>query len=133
MKAAVLREIGSLDIEDVELDGPNDDEVRIRVLASGLCHSDYHIISSDLPATPRPVVLGHEASGIVEAVGANVPGIKVGDFVATCISAFCGQCRECQQGHNYLCDAPPGAPTDRPTGARVSANGAPIHTLMNLG
>jgi S-(hydroxymethyl)glutathione dehydrogenase / alcohol dehydrogenase len=133
MKAAILREIGSLTIEDVDLDGPNDDEVRIRVLASGLCHSDYHIICGDLPATPRPVVLGHEASGTVTAVGANVRGIKVGDFVATCISAFCGQCRECQQGHNYLCDAPPGAPTDRPNGARISANGAAIHTLMNLG
>src|SRR5688500_7518564 len=97
MKAAVLREIGRLSIETVDLDGPNDDEVRVRVLASGLCHSDYHMIVGDLP-TSMPAVLGHEAAGVVEAVGANVRNVKKGDFVTTCVSAYCGQCRECQTG-----------------------------------
>jgi S-(hydroxymethyl)glutathione dehydrogenase/alcohol dehydrogenase len=133
MKAAVLREIGRLEIEDIELDGPRADEVRIRVLASGLCHSDYHVIVGDVPRFPRPAVLGHEAAGVVEAVGENVRGIARGDLVTTCVSAFCGQCHECQSGHNYLCDAPPGQPSDRLSGSRLTKDGAPIFTLANLG
>jgi len=133
MKAAVLREFGRLSIEDVELDGPGPDEVRLRVAASGLCHSDYHIIIGDLAGTPRPVVLGHEAAGFIEAVGANVKGFQPGDFVTTCVSAYCGHCSECQTGHTQLCDARPGTPSDRAAGSRLTRNGAPIHAMANLG
>ena len=133
MKAAVLREFGKLTIEDVELAGPGPDDVRVRVAASGLCHSDYHIITGDLAGTPHPAVLGHEASGFIEAVGANVKGLKPGDFVTTCVSAYCGHCSECQTGHNHLCEAPPGR-GDRPAGSsRMTRNGEPIYVLGNLG
>lgn len=131
MKAAVLRQIGRLDIEDVDLDGPRHDEVRIRVLASGLCHSDYHFIVGDFPV-PLPAVLGHEVAGEIIAVGENVGGLAVGDRVVTCLSAYCGQCRECQTGHNHRCEDKPGAP-DRPTGSRITKNGEAIRQLGNLG
>jgi S-(hydroxymethyl)glutathione dehydrogenase/alcohol dehydrogenase len=131
MKAAVLRQFGRLDIEDVALDGPRDAEVRIRVEASGLCHSDYHIMMGDMPLQ-LPLVLGHEAAGIVEAVGADVRGLAPGDRVVTCISAYCGQCRECQTGHTHRCDDKPGnrAATDEP---RITAAGQSIMPLANLG
>lgn len=130
MKAAVLREFGRLEIEHVDLDGPRDDEVRLRVEASGLCHSDYHIMIGDMPL-PRPLVLGHEAAGIVEAVGRDVRGLAPGDRVVTCVSSFCGECRECQTGHNHRCDTRPG---DRPEGeGRLSRDGAPLGQLGNLG
>lgn len=132
MKAAILREVGQpLTIEDVELDAPREDEVRIRVIASGLCHSDYHFMVGDMPY-PLPVVLGHEASGIVEAVGSNVGEFRPGDRVVTCISTFCGSCGECQTGHSYRCD-------DRPTrgpapeDARIRQQGAAINQFSQLG
>ena len=100
MKAAVLREIKQpLTIEDIDLDAPGPDEVRIRVVSSGLCHSDYHSISGDFPV-PMPAVLGHEAAGVVEAVGSDVTEFKKGDEVVTCVSQYCGHCRECLDGHN---------------------------------
>src|SRR5579872_4266015 len=87
MKAAVLRNVGRLDIEDLDVDGPRAEEVRIRVLASGLCHTDYHFITGDLPMM-KPALLGHEAAGVIEAVGEDVRGLAPGDFVATCITAY---------------------------------------------
>jgi S-(hydroxymethyl)glutathione dehydrogenase/alcohol dehydrogenase len=134
MKAAVLRQIGRLDIEDVDLDGPRADEVRVRVLASGLCHSDYHMIIGDLPNTPKPAVLGHEAAGVIEAVGADVRGFAVGDLVTTCVSAYCGECRECLGGHTHICDAPPGkGASNRAAGSRITKNGEAIYQLGGLG
>ena len=107
MKAAVLREIKQpLTIEDVYLDAPGPDEVRIRVVSSGLCHSDYHSISGDFPV-PMPAVLGHEAAGVVEAVGSDVTEFKKGDEVVTCVSQYCGHCRECLDGHNNVCGNKP--------------------------
>lgn len=132
MKAAVLRQLGRMDIEDVELDGPRAGELRIRVLASGLCHSDYHMIMGDLPTT-LPAVLGHEAAGVVEAVGSDVVGFAPGDMVITCFSAFCGQCHECQDGHSHRCEDKPGKPTDREAGSRITRNGEAIYQLGNLG
>ena len=131
MKAAVLREIGRLEIEEVSLDGPRDDEVRIRVEASGLCHSDYHIIVGDM-AFPRPAILGHEAAGVVEAVGADVRGLAPGDRVVSCLSAYCGRCDECQRGHTHRCDEKPGA-RDLETEPRLAARGERVNQLGNLG
>lgn len=132
MKAAVLRQLGHLDIEDVELDGPREEELRIRVLASGLCHSDYHMILGDLPTT-LPAVLGHEAAGVIEAVGSAVSGFAPGDMVITCFSAFCGHCRECQDGNSQRCEDKPGKPTNREAGSRITRNGEAIYQLGNLG
>jgi S-(hydroxymethyl)glutathione dehydrogenase/alcohol dehydrogenase len=132
MKAAVLHEVGQpLIVEDVELDVPRADEVRIRVVASGLCHSDYHFIVGDLPC-PLPTVLGHEASGVVEAVGENVRQYRPGDRVVTCTSAFCGECGQCQTGHSHRCDAKPSRPNAAGE-ARISLRGQPVYQFAGLG
>ncbi len=112
MKAAVLRAAKTpMTIEEVQLDNPAPDEVRVRVAASGLCHSDYHVVAGDLQSR-FPVVLGHEPSGIVESVGERVSMFKPGDHVVACISGFCGHCNTCVQGFTYRC-------TDRPARART--------------
>lgn len=132
MKAAVLRAVGTpMTIETVDLEGPRPEEVRIRVAASGLCHSDYHVISGDI-GSAFPVVLGHEASGIVEAVGADVRGFKAGDRVVTCMSIYCGHCRPCQSGHNHLCSDKP-VRIDPQANSPIRQNGAPIQQFCNLG
>jgi S-(hydroxymethyl)glutathione dehydrogenase/alcohol dehydrogenase len=132
MKAALLHEVGQpLTVEDVELDGPRAGEVRVRIAASGLCHSDYHLMTGDLPML-MPAVLGHEAAGFVEAVGEDVPGIAPGDLVVSCFSSYCGQCGECQGGHNQRCvDKPKGPP--REAGSRITWKGRPVYQLADIG
>lgn len=105
MKAAVLRERGQpLVIEDIAIDKPGPHEVLIRVVASGVCHSDLHIAEGKFPA-PLPCVLGHETAGVVEAVGSDVRAVKVGDHVVTCLSGFCGHCQDCLTGHLSICQS----------------------------
>ena len=107
MKAAVLRAVKTpMTIEEVGVDNPAPDEVRVRVAASGLCHSDYHVVAGDLQSR-FPVVLGHEAAGIVEAVGDRVTMFKPGDHVVACISGFCGHCNSCVTGFTYRCSERP--------------------------
>ncbi len=133
MKAAIFREVGKpLTIEDVHLDPkPRAKEVRIRVVASGLCHSDYHIITGDIPCQ-FPVLLGHEASGIVEAVGEDVHQFSPGDRVVTCLSSYCGECAECLGGHSNLCGNKPVRPAT-PGEARLTLDGEPVYQLGELG
>ena len=132
MKAAILRAARMpLTIETVDIDGPRPEEVRIRVAATGLCHSDYHVMSGDLGST-FPVVLGHEGAGVIEAVGSDVRGLAVGDHVVTCTSIYCGHCGECQDGHNHLCSDKP-LRADLPAHSPISQNGQPISAFCNLG
>ena len=132
MKAAVLREAClPMTIEDVSLDQPRPDELRIRVAASGLCHSDYHFMIGDLPV-PMPAVMGHEASGVVEAVGANVSQFKPGDRVVTCLSSFCGECVQCQTGHTHICGAKPNRPF-LPGVSRMRMGSEPVFQFSGLG
>ena len=103
MKAAVLREVNQpVVIEDVQVDAPASREVLVRTGASGVCHSDLHFVEG-LYTTPMPCVLGHEAAGIVEAVGDQVGYVKPGDSVIMCLSVFCGICEYCMRGQPYLC------------------------------
>ena len=103
MKAAVLVEAGKpLEIEEVSISKPLAHEVLIRTAACGLCHSDLHFIDGNYPH-PLPAIPGHEAAGIVEAVGSEVRSVKVGDAVITCLSAFCGHCEYCVTGRMSLC------------------------------
>lgn len=103
MRAAVLHSApGELSIDDVTVYLPAPDEVLIRTLAAGLCHSDLHVMDGLLPSA-LPAVMGHESAGIVEAVGDDVPDLAEGDLVVTCLSMFCGHCRQCRAGRNYLC------------------------------
>ncbi|GAB3461157.1 NAD(P)-dependent alcohol dehydrogenase [Kineococcus endophyticus] len=86
---------------EVELDDPRPDEVLVRTVAVGLCHTDLTVASGALPF-PLPGVLGHEGAGIVEAVGSAVRGVSVGDEVLTSFTS-CGDCRNCRQGHPAYC------------------------------
>ena len=132
MKAAVLRAVGQpLQIEDVQIGLPGPREVLIRTAATGVCHSDLHFIEGSYKH-PLPAVLGHEAAGIVEKVGAEVRTVKVGDHVVTCLSAFCGHCEYCLTGHMSLCPSPD-TQRARDEPPRLSeANGAAMTQYLNL-
>lgn len=113
IKAAVLEEAGlpapfaqsePLKIEDVELTGPDDDEVLVRIAAAGICHSDLATIEG-VRVRPLPIVLGHEASGVVEEVGADVSSLRAGDHVVAVFLATCGVCDACASGRPTLCRA----------------------------
>ena len=77
----------------------------LRTAAVGVCHSDLHFLDGAYPF-PMPVVLGHEAAGVVEQVGSEVRTVKPGDHVITCLSAYCGHCEHCLTGHLSLCVEP---------------------------
>jgi S-(hydroxymethyl)glutathione dehydrogenase / alcohol dehydrogenase len=79
--------------------------VRVRVVGSGLCHSDLHLLKGDL-LWDLPLVPGHEASGVIEQVGEMVTSVKVGDHVIACTSVFCGHCSQCLTGHPSRCTSP---------------------------
>ncbi|WP_411339928.1 Zn-dependent alcohol dehydrogenase [Sphingopyxis sp. J-6] len=131
-KAAILIEPGKpLVIEDVVVADCGPHEVRIRTAACGLCHSDLHFIDGAYPH-PLPAIPGHEAAGIVEAVGSEVRTVKVGDAVVTCLSAFCGHCEFCVSGRMSLCM---GGDTRRPAGSapRITRpDGSPVNQMLNL-
>ena len=117
MRAAVIERAGTpIRIEDLTLDEPRAGEVRVRMLASGVCHSDLHVRDGDWER-PGPIVLGHEGSGIVEAVGPDVETPAVGDLVALSWYAPCLACRECRAGRQWLC-------TDSPSLHHRMADGA---------
>ncbi len=103
MKAAVLREIGRLTIEDIREPKPADDEVLIRVSSIGLCHTDLHVLKGHIPF-PLPAVLGHEVSGTVEMVGKSVDNVKIGDRVVGPFILPCAKCRLCITGQEDLCE-----------------------------
>jgi S-(hydroxymethyl)glutathione dehydrogenase/alcohol dehydrogenase len=92
-----------IQIETLELAGPHESEVLVRVAACGVCHSDYHLISG-ATQHPLPVVPGHEGAGVVEAVGAGVVAIKPGDHVVLNWAPSCGHCFYCLRGKPNLCD-----------------------------
>ena len=103
MKAAILYEPKTpLRVEDVDIDGPKEGEVLVRVAAAGVCHSDYHVMTGDLFA-PLPAILGHEGAGVVEAVGAGVKSVAPGDHVVLVFRSSCGRCEYCHKGKPALC------------------------------
>ena len=132
MKAAVFHGPNlPLSIEDVELDKPQDREVLIKTVASGVCHSDLHFVDGFYPY-PAPAVLGHEAAGIVEEVGKQVTYVKPGDHVICCLSVFCGNCEQCMSGHPNRCSnkaATQRNPQDKP---RISQKGKPINQFLDI-
>jgi Zn-dependent alcohol dehydrogenase len=83
---------------------PGADEVLVRVVAAGICHTDVHLADGNLGQGRWPIVLGHEGAGIVEAVGGNVHHVSPGDHVAFCFVAPCGTCPACRRGRPNLCE-----------------------------
>ena len=133
IRAAVLHQApGELAIEAVTIDDPGPDEVLIDVAFAGLCHSDLHEIDATFP-TVFPIVLGHEASGTVEAIGAGVLDIRPGDTVVTCLSASCGSCEYCLQGRQTLCLHRNALTQSRPRPRLVSADGTSIRGSAGVG
>ncbi|MGQ0701469.1 MAG: Zn-dependent alcohol dehydrogenase [Panacagrimonas sp.] len=101
--AAVLREVGKpFQIEELELAPPRENEVLVRTVASGICHSDYSIAHGVLK-TPLPIVLGHEGAGVVEQVGPGVTHLKPGDKVIGSLSPACGTCVMCREHKPFMC------------------------------
>jgi aryl-alcohol dehydrogenase len=101
--AAVLREVGSpLTLEEVQVDAPGEGEIRVRMKGVGICHTDISAAHGIFPL-PLPAVLGHEGSGVVEAVGPGVDSLQVGDHVALSFD-HCGECPQCEAKHPAYCD-----------------------------
>jgi alcohol dehydrogenase (nicotinoprotein) len=103
-KAAVLRELGKdWEITELDLDPPKTGEVLVRWVASGLCHSDEHLRTGDIPVR-YPIVGGHEGAGVVEEVGPGVTRLAKGDHIVCSFLPVCGHCRFCARGLGNLCD-----------------------------
>lgn len=143
MKAAVLREQGRprpyaqtmpMTIEEVDLDPPGPGEVLYKIVGAGLCHSDLSTIENLRPRR-MPTIPGHEAAGIVEAVGQGVVNFKPGDHVISVFVTSCGDCRYCNRGRPNLCQS---SFASRNNGTlvsgerRLSLNGEPIHHYSGL-
>jgi alcohol dehydrogenase len=143
IKAAVLNQMGAttpyaqskpLSIEEIELDPPGPGEVLVKIAAAGLCHSDLSVIDGNRPR-PTPMVLGHEASGIVEELGPGVDDLAVGDHVVMVFVPSCGHCLPCSEGRPALCE--PGAVANNAgtllTGERrLHRNGTDVHHHLGV-
>ncbi len=135
VQGAVLRgpgqawEIATLDFEE-----PRQNELLIRVVATGLCHSDDHFVTGDFPAAIWPICAGHEGSGIVEVVGPHTPDWAIGDHVVMQFIPSCGRCRFCAKGRQNLCNA--GSRMIGGTRAdgshRLSENGLPVAQMSGI-
>jgi S-(hydroxymethyl)glutathione dehydrogenase/alcohol dehydrogenase len=134
VRAALFEKVGApLTMTELELDTVGPTEVRVRVAASGVCHTDRTVQLSGRPAAP-PLVLGHEVSGIVEEVGCAVAVLAPGDKVVATAGGFCGRCRWCQVGQHQHCSnhlllkhRPPGS------ASRISRNGIHVQPLFGIG
>jgi S-(hydroxymethyl)glutathione dehydrogenase/alcohol dehydrogenase len=135
MKAAVCDNPGDgdvLEIRDVVCDDPHELEVRVKLLATGICRSDIHYLRG-VWAHPKPVILGHEGCGIIESVGPGVPKSRIGEKVVLTFTPSCGHCRFCVMGRSVLCEevaraAAQGTMWDD-TVRFFDADGGPLHHL----
>jgi len=123
-------------IEEIEIGDPVKDEVKIQMEASGMCHSDHHLVTGDISMAGFPVLGGHEGAGIVTEVGPGVENVAVGDHVVLSFIPSCGECPTCQSGKRNLCDLGAGllAGTAVSDGThRVHAKGQPVFPMTLLG
>ncbi len=107
-RGAVLTKPGRVAVEELQLDPPGPGEALVRVEASGVCHTDLHVVRTGGWGHPLPVLLGHEGAAVVEAVGEGVEHVAVGDHAIVGWRSPCGACRWCQRGARHLCQTPPG-------------------------
>ncbi|XP_002928049.1 alcohol dehydrogenase E chain [Ailuropoda melanoleuca] len=133
-KAAVLWELKKpFSIEEVEVAPPKAHEVRIKMVASGICRSDEHVVNGTIVA-PLPLILGHEAAGIVESIGEGVTTVKPGDKVIPLFTPQCGKCNVCKHPQGNFClkndlSTPRGSMQDGTT--RFTCRGKPIHHFVS--
>jgi NDMA-dependent alcohol dehydrogenase len=130
-RAAIVRTVpGHYEVVEVEVEDPRPGEITVRMVASGLCLSDEHLTSGELPAGILPMCGGHEGSGKVVAVGPGTFGFEIGDHVVLSATPACGRCRYCATGHQTLCDFSAkllgGARFDEPGSYRMHYDGGPV-------
>ncbi|MEK9671255.1 MAG: zinc-dependent alcohol dehydrogenase family protein [Rhodospirillaceae bacterium] len=137
-KAAVIYELGAakpyansrpVKVEEVDLDGPRENEVLVKMAAAGVCHSDLSVVAG-VRERPLPIVLGHEASGVVEEVGPGVTDLAPGDHIVFAFLPSCGKCQPCREGRPSLCEpgaAANGAGSLLGGGMRLSKNGQKLY------
>lgn len=121
---------GAYETATVELDDPRQGEVTVKLAASGLCHSDDHVATGDLPVDIYPYAGGHEGAGIITTVGPDTPGFEPGDHVVFSFLPACGRCEFCARGLSNLCDLGAslltGARAEDPSSFRMHENGQPV-------
>jgi S-(hydroxymethyl)glutathione dehydrogenase / alcohol dehydrogenase len=123
-------------VEEIEIGEPRKGEVKVQLEAAGLCHSDHHVVTGDIPMAAFPMLGGHEGAGIVIEVGEGVEDFAVGDHVAASFIPSCGKCPSCQLGERNLCDLGMGlmAGTAVSDGTfRIQANGQNVYPYALLG
>lgn len=136
MKAVVVDKLNEYSVQDINIDPPKAGEVRVKIKAAGVCHSDLSVINGTIPlANFGPVVLGHEGAGIITELGEGVVGLEVGDHVALSWVHMCGSCYFCDRDEHHLCQS-----ADRTLGkmldgtARVHrSTGEDLNTMMMTG
>jgi S-(hydroxymethyl)glutathione dehydrogenase/alcohol dehydrogenase len=135
MRAAVLYAVKTpMVLEEVTLDEPKRGEVQVKIKATGICHSDYHMIDGNDPDWPMPTLLGHEAAGMVEGVGPGVTLVQPGDHCVLSFQRSCGRCRSCVRGEPHLCNGfsgPAGTAADGTN--RVHKGDVPVSVLGGMG
>jgi S-(hydroxymethyl)glutathione dehydrogenase/alcohol dehydrogenase len=137
-QAAIVREPSSkFEVVTIDVDDPRPGELRVKLVASGLCHSDDHLQSGWSTLDHYPMVAGHEGAGTVDAVGADTPGWRVGDHVIFSFVPSCGRCRWCAEGKSYLCNlgrySVTGSRPDDPGSFRFNLDGQPVGQLCGVG
>jgi S-(hydroxymethyl)glutathione dehydrogenase / alcohol dehydrogenase len=134
-RAAVLWQPGEpVEILEVDLAPPNAGEVLVKIAACGVCASDVHVVDGELPE-PMPLVLGHEASGVVVETGPDVEGLRAGDHVVLALVPSCGRCRPCREGRPNFCElsgrmAATGTLADGTS--RLSVDGTELHHFNSV-
>ncbi len=124
-RGVVVRELGRLELAELQVDDPGPGEVVVRIEATGVCHTDLHVTNTGF-GHPLPLLLGHEGAGVVEAVGDGV-ALSVGDRVVLGWRSPCGECRWCARGDERRCRTPPRA------ARRLRLNGDKLFQTLQLG
>lgn len=137
-RGAILREIpGRWDVVELDLDEPRQDEILVKIIGSGMCHSEVHLMAGNFPNEVLPVCGGHEGAGIIEKVGPNTKTeLAVGDHVVLSALPSCGRCRFCNMGQTNLCNLNEflltGARFDDPGSYRMSLDGEPVAQFVGI-
>lgn len=136
-RGAVIKQApGTYEVVDLEVDDPRQGELQVQMTASGLCHSDDHVATGDIPVGVYPFCGGHEGAGVVTAVGPHTPGWKEGDHVVFSFLPACGECTWCSRGMQNLCDLGAtllnGSRWDDPTSFRLTHEGQPVGQMCGI-
>lgn len=136
-RGAVLLEVpGAYEVVELDVDDPREGELRVRMVASGICHSDDHYATGGMRAGRISLAGGHEGAGVVESVGPGTAGFAVGDKVVFSFVPACGRCRWCATGLSNLCDLGASLGTnarwDDPESFRLSLDGRPVGQMCGV-